>query len=189
MNKTNFWNDAARYGAVIGGVQVLFQLAHILVTQLIGIENVAAKGSLLLVVLNVAGIALFIFLLMKFTRRRAVACADAETGYSYGRCLGFILAMMLFAGILVAAWEILSRNVLFVDYNKRLLAEALKAVASMKSVTAAYGGDVLQMTRQSFFSPLAILTTSVFGMVIQGGFFGLFVSMAAKQEPNIFQNK
>lgn len=80
MNQTNFWNDAAKYGAVIGGASA--------VCSLLGDATGAGFFGLI-------GLALYIGLLLYYTRKRATSRSTREEEYGYGRRLGFIVAMAL----------------------------------------------------------------------------------------------
>ena len=85
MNQTNFWNDAAKYGAVIGGASA--------VCSLLGDATGAGFFGLI-------GLALYIGLLLYYTRKRATSRSTREEEYGYGRRLGFIVAMALFVGVI-----------------------------------------------------------------------------------------
>lgn len=93
MNQTNFWNDAAKYGAVIGGASA--------VCSLLGDATGAGFFGLI-------GLALYIGLLLYYTRKRATSRSTREEEYGYGRRLGFIVAMALFVGVINAAYTILA---------------------------------------------------------------------------------
>lgn len=86
MNQTNFWNDAAKYGAVIGGASA--------VCSLLGDATGAGFFGLI-------GLALYIGLLLYYTRKRATSRSTREEEYGYGRRLGFIIAMALFMALMV----------------------------------------------------------------------------------------
>lgn len=94
MTKTNFWNDAAKYGAFMAIAQILFSTAGLF------------WRSPLLSFLSVVVIVLMIYF---FTRRR-VTLYGADEGYSYGQCMKFIFWMACFSGILWGTWEIVGRN-------------------------------------------------------------------------------
>ena len=163
MGKTNFWDDAARWGALLALVQIVFST--------IGIFWKSSIVSLLSLVTVVT-------LLYLLTKRRTLLYG--ANGYSYGACMKYIFWMSLFSGILIGAWEIAARNLLFTPYYERALEESLKLVAPLYSTTQLDMASA--MIREMFFSPIWIVVLSILGAVIQGCFFGLFVSAFAKRE-------
>lgn len=167
MENKNLWNDAARYGFVIGLVSIGFNL----------LSQVRA-GMLL------ATISLVVFLVLTyyFTKRRAAAYGNGEQGYGYGRCLVFILCMMLFAGFLEGAYQILASKWLFAE----AYAANLDASLAMLNNTGFYTTEQLETIARMMRSPLVVLFSNILGSVIKGGFFGLFIAALAKREPNVF---
>lgn len=95
MRKQTFRSDASRYGAILGGVEIVFLLAGALL-----------RGNELLSLLELV---VFIFLLYRFTNRRATLYGAAE-GYSYGNGLRFIFWISIFAGVVCGAYEIVART-------------------------------------------------------------------------------
>lgn len=164
MEKTNFWDDAARWGALMAVVQILFSTVGLF-----------WKSQ----VLSLLSLAVFITLLFVLTKRRALLYGG-ENGYSYGQCMKYIFWMMCFSGVLVGAWEIAARRLLFPAYYEAALEESLKMVSSL------YGPAQMElavsMARTMLFSPIWIVVLSILGSVIQGCFFGLFISAFAKRE-------
>ena len=117
MTKTNFWNDAAKYGAFMAIAQILFSTAGLF------------WRSSLLSFLSVVVIVLMIYY---FTRRR-VTLYGTDEGYSYGQCMKFIFWMACFSGILWGAWEIVGRNLFFADRYEAMLKENMQVMASIYS--------------------------------------------------------
>ena len=171
MEKTRFYEDAARYGAWLGIAEAAFTALG------------SWKPSALLSLLDIA---VFITLLTLFTKRRAAQYGSAETGYSYGKCLKFILCMSAFAGILVGAYSIVASNFLYPEKYHELIDKTVGALAQ----TGLYGGAMLERMKElyekMFFSPLWVVVTNVFSLAIKGLFFGLFVAAYARREPQMF---
>lgn len=124
--------------------------------------------------------AVFVVLLFFFTKRRVLLYGRGENGYGYGQCMKYIFWMMCFSGVLIGAWEIVARNVLFASRYETLLGESLKAMASLYS--EAQLEMAVSMARTMFFSPIWVVVLSVLGAVVQGCFFGLFVSAFTKRD-------
>ena len=95
MVKNTFWNEASRCGAVIGLVSVFFALVGMLVPTIAFVANIAS-------------FVVTIYLLFYYTRRRAQRFANE--GYTYTQCLGFIVAIGIFAGIISGAYQIVASN-------------------------------------------------------------------------------
>ena len=173
MNKTRFYEDAARYGAWLGIAEVIFTALS------------AWKSSWLISLLDIV---VFITLLMLFTKRRAAQYGGKE-GYSYGQCLKFILCMSVFAGILVGAYSIVASNFLYPEKYHEVIDKTIGALAQ----TGLYGGAMLERMKvlyeKMFFSPLWVVLTNVFSMVIKGLFFGLFIAAYVRREPQMFDER
>lgn len=173
MKKQTFWSDASRYGAILGGVEIVFLLVGALL-----------RGNGLLSLLELV---VFIFLLYRFTNRRA-ALYGASEGYSYGNGLRFILWTSIFAGVLCGAYEIVARNWLFPAYYHEQLQQSLVALSQLK-LSNAQLSEVQAMSEQISFSPIWIVLGDTLGMLLRGLFFGLFVAAFTRREPDIFNEE
>lgn len=171
MTKTNFWNDAAKYGAFMAIAQILFSTAGLF------------WRSPLLSFLSVVVIVLMIYF---FTRRR-VTLYGADEGYSYGQCMKFIFWMACFSGILWGAWEIVGRNLLFAVRYEAMLQENMQVMATIYSEQQLE--LVAPMMRSIFFSPIWVVVSSVVGSIFQSCFFGLFISGLTRRNPDIFSER
>ena len=98
MNQTNFWNDAAKYGAIIGCVSAACSL----------LSDITGVG-----IFGFIGFAVYLWLLVHYTQKRASLYSTLEEEYGYGKRLGFIVAMALFIGVINAAYTILASRILF----------------------------------------------------------------------------
>lgn len=176
MNKSGFWSDASRYGAIIGAVEILFML----------LDRAVAGNSLLALLVSAANIVVFVWLLFRFTKQRSLL---SDEGFGYGQSLGYILAMSLFAGVLVGGYEIVARNWLFTETYQELVKEQLVLMQKMAAQNPALSLSELKSTLQEVtFSPIWVVVGSVFGMLIKALFFGLFVSFATRREESIFES-
>lgn len=174
MEKKNLWNDAAKYGAIMGLLSIVF-----------GVIANFVQGFWL----SLLALALFVTLLFLFTRRRVRIYGDGPAGYGYGQCLKYIFLMMLFAGILDGAYQIVAVNWLFAAHYDEMLNTTLATLASSGFYTEEQLDLVIGMTRNLMHSPLYLVFSSVLGAVIKGVFFGLIVSAYVKREPNVFAGK
>ncbi len=168
MKKSTFWNDAALCGILMGVAGAIFQFVAI-----------QWPTSTLL---SFCCLALFVVLLFISTKNRSTS---AKTdGFSYGQGLKFIFWVMVFAGIVTGAWEIVARNVFFTEKYEEVMNQALATVESF------YPADMfdmmVSMSRKVMFSPIWIVVASVLGSVIKGVFFGLFIAAFTRRNPDIF---
>lgn len=169
MKKNNFWNDAARYGVIMALLAILFDVLGFYV-----------QHSLL----SVLSLVLFVLLLGYFTRRRVAEYGTPESGYSYGQCLGFIVCVMLCAGFIEGAFMGVAVNWLFAAKYETALAQSVAILEN----TGFYTADQIEMIMKLMRSPLVQIFSGMFGSVIKGGFFGLFIAAFAKRDPDVFSN-
>jgi len=171
MANENFWNDAARYGAWLGIVEIAFTaLSTFSSTWIVSLLHLAAIIALLTV----------------FTRRRVALYGSGEEGYSYGKCLKYIFFMSVFAGVLLGAYSIVAANFLFPEKYRAIVEQTISALAQ----TGIYADTMLEQMKgiydKMFFSPVYVVLTNVFGMAVKGGFYGLFISAFTKRDENVF---
>lgn len=202
MNRNNFWNDAARYGAVLGLVQVVFgALENIVASSMsdwqslvkasgnamaVAQTQTSSGGQLLMSVITIVSLAVFFTLLLVFTRRRAAVVTSDGSGFSFGNGLKFVLGMSLCSALVFTAWEILSRNVIFHDWNAFVLDQSLELLSQSIKSTAMPLDELVASTRRAFYSPMMILMSVCMSLVIKGLLFGAFVALKTRREPDIF---
>ena len=171
MAKNNFWSDASRGGAILGLAGVVFSLLGM------AVSSIAFIASL-------ANFVITIYLLFYFTRRRATLYT--EEGFTYTQSLGFIVAMAIFAGIIAGAYQIIASNFLFSEMFEETVATS---IATLKQ-TGIYNNDMMDqmssMMRSYIFSPIPAFLSNIVGNVLLFGFYGLFISIGTKREPDIF---
>lgn len=171
--KGTFWQDASRGGAVLGLVYVVSSALGMYIPQIA-------------ILLSIITTVVVIYLMIYFTRKRAAMFA--KEGYHYGKCFGFSVAMGLFAGFVTGAYEIVAANYLFTEeYHYALSVE----VAAMRQLYGSFmTADSLDMMedilRAMMFSPIWVLLSQIFAQASNKAFFGLFVAMAAKRAPLVF---
>ena len=170
MGKTNFWNDAAKYGAAVG---LLLAVSTV-------VENsIVLSGRLglyvLLTVEWIAAVVLHYYLLHRYTRQRAMQRAEAE-GFSFGEAYGFIVAMSAFGGIISGAVQyIYVYGIIGYGRYVERTADALYAVMarngnvspSMENLLSQTVAQMHQSPEPSVFSAVGGgMLTRVFGLFI-----------------------
>lgn len=167
MNKSNFWNDAASCGVYMALLAIGFDI--------VGFYTQHALLSLLSLVL-------FVLLLTWCMKRRVAAYATDREGYGYGRCLGFMVAVMLCAGFLEGAFMSVAANWLFAAKYDAMMNSSI----SMLESTGFYTSDQLDLILHWLHSPLWLILGSMIGAAFKGAFFGLFIAAFTRREPNLF---
>ena len=128
-----------------------------------------------------------IFALVFYTGRRNAAIAGPE-GYSYGRAMGFVFAMMMFAGIVAGVGEFLMANFIARDYYDVINAAQIEVIMKVYQGTplesrALEMGD--QMVRM-LTNPFWLIFGSIINFVIKGGFLALILCAFVTKKPDIF---
>lgn len=172
--KNKFWNEASQGGAIIGLVTVTLSFIGMYVPQSVGF------------VLNLVSFVATIYLLFYFTRRRAAKFASE--GYSYAQCLGFIVAMGLFAGIVAGAYQIVASNFLFPEKYEEIYNTAIATYAQMGAFDNNMMDIMKTMMHSYIFSPIPVLISQVLASIFTYGFYGLFIAIGTKREADIFDN-
>lgn len=171
--KGTFWQDASRGGAVIGLVYVAS-------------SALSMYFSAVAMFLPIVTTVVVIYLMIYYTRKRAAMFV--KEGYHYGKCFGFSVAMGLFAGIVTGAYEIVAANYLFTEEYHYALSIEVQMMRDLYGgmLTADSLNMVEDMLRAAMFSPIWVLLSQIFAQASNKAFFGLFVAMAAKRAPQLF---
>lgn len=98
MNLKSFWSDALRSGAILGGVMALSAIFenYLLVSADLSLGSLSSFYALEALV----AVALYIYLLVRFTRCAAVL-AEQEVGFNFGQAFSYVLAVSMLAGVIV----------------------------------------------------------------------------------------
>lgn len=172
--KNKFWNEASRGGAILGLTAMAFALLAMVLPQSVGF------------VLNLASFVVTLYLLFYFTKRRADQFP--KDGYSYAQCLGFIVAMGIFAGIIAGAYQIVASNFLFPEKYEEMYNTIIATYAQMGTFDNNMMDTLKTLMRSYLFSPIPVLITQVLASIFTYGFYGLFVALGTKREADIFDN-
>lgn len=172
--KNKFWNEASRGGAILGLTAMAFALLAMVLPQSVGF------------VLNLASFVVTLYLLFYFTKRRADQFP--KEGYSYSQCLGFIVAMGIFAGIIAGAYQIVASNFLFPEKYEEMYNTIIATYAQMGTFDNNMMDMMKTLMRSYLFSPIPVLITQVLASIFTYGFYGLFVALGTKREADIFDN-
>ena len=171
MKKSSFWSDASRGGAIIGLVCVASALLGMLAPAIAFVCNLASFVAI-------------IYLLFHFTRSRAALYA--KEGFSYSQSLGFIIAIALFTGIVMGAYQIVASNFLFTEKFEETLATVISTYSKMGVMDNATMDKMSGMMRNYIFSPIYVLISNILSYIFYFAFIGFFISIGTKREPDLF---
>lgn len=140
MEKNNFWNEAAKCGAVIG---VILAVSNMLENSVFSTEGM---GFIYLMVLEFFAVAaLHYYLLHRYTRRRS-QLYTADEGFTFGQGYGFLLAVSGFAGIIVGVVQAVYLHLIvgYSAYIDRYVAWMTGLFAQMGSASSSVEGILSQ---------------------------------------------
>jgi len=165
-------NSAAKNGCIISLVLVVLLIID---WQLkISLYGNSAMGFLQFVTLTT--------LLYIFTRRMAISKGDA--GMTYGNSLGYIVSMMLFAGVIIGIFQYVMQNYIAVEYYKEIMDYAMLKAGGNTGSPAFEEGMALAQRLQS--SIVFVVLWTMFVMMLYGVVIGLVASAFLMRKPNIF---
>ncbi|MDR2885846.1 MAG: DUF4199 domain-containing protein [Rikenellaceae bacterium] len=179
-NKKSFNADAMVAGFVIGlGLFVVDFLSILMRWETGG----GALRNMLILILVIGGA-------VYFTRKRAALAGPA--GMTYGRCLGFTVVSMIYAGLLVGIGDVILYKMIFPAYYNEFVDTAIKASGKMLKNNPLFAGNQgqlkqsLEISRMLMTSPVFIILRNVFNVVLLGTLAGLFTSVLCKRPADPF---
>lgn len=171
--KKIFWTEALKGGTIIGLVSVAFSLA------------IQASGEVttLTKILNVASTVVGILIALGFTRRLSMQ-SDPREGFSMGRAVGFVVAMMAIAGVLTGIYSAVMANFFIHDDLMKTVDEMMAAMQD--TIPADSFEQTYNLMRSSFTNPLLLTISSVISNALFGVLYGVCVGFITRRQPNIF---
>lgn len=189
MEKNNFWNDAAKCGAVLGAVlSVSFILENLM--------TVSGKMSLyvLLTVEWIAVMVLHYYLLHRFTRQRS-GLYSKEEGFTFGQGYGYLLIVSGFAGIIVGLVQCIYLHLIigYSNYTAKLTAALTDMISRSGEVPASMESVIAQSLDQIQTAPVpSVLSTvwsGIFTSLFFGALFGLIIAGVLSRSPKPFDTE
>ncbi len=174
MKNTGFWRNAAIGGAIIGAVDVV--IAEIIIGFNLQGYHIGLLAFLL-----------FLYLLWFFTRRYAASRGDR--GCPYADCLGYIAAMMLFAGLVYGFIYAVSVVTFLREPTAASIEQSVELLGQMGLYSSSQLKQTEQMMNAIMTNPIIIFISSILSMIFKGVFFGLFIAMLTKRPANIFADE
>ena len=171
--RKEFWFEALKGGTLIGLVSVAFSL----------LAQGAGDKEWLATALSYGTTVVTVFLAVGCLRRFAMGFSRAE-GFSYGKGVGFVVAMMAFAGILNGLYTAIMAN-FFVREEVLAAVDAIMAQTQDMLPTMDFE-KTYDLMRASVTNPLLLTLSSVLSNSLLGLLIGLVVSINTRRQPDIF---
>ena len=167
-----FWREALKSGTIIG-----------IVTGCISMLQSFMESPAWSSVLGWLYYILLALLIYAFTRKIARMSRPSD-GFPYGRCIGYVFAMMIFAGVVMGLITSLTYNVI----APGMLTGTLDTTFGM--LEGMYSYDDMDRMYDMMYSmmrnPLVLILSGIITMCFWGGLFGLVTSAIAQRKPQPF---
>lgn len=166
----NFWNDACKYGAIIGAVMSL----GLVVQQSAMLSGRVVMMGLMWLLCAVV----YVFLLCRFLRRRRERY-DAETGFPFAHGFSFVVVMILLSALIKGVVLYFYRSVAvgYDDYVEKLIAMMNGSVSRGGGLPASMAGMYADMIRQIQELPEPSILATVWGAVVDNLFVGTVLAL------------
>lgn len=173
MTKKQFWQSASNWGMICG--VALFVVS--LISWALKLEM--NKMNWIVELMHFVVICPAIL----YTGYRNARLTGPE-GYPYGRAVGYMFAMLMFAGIVYGMGRFLLVNFIAREYYDAINASAMEAM-----LAAAQGSPVAEQIRSMgrwMTNPIILIIGGVIEMVVKGGVLGLVLAAFFTKKPDIF---
>lgn len=189
MEKNNFWNEAAKCGAVIG---LILAVSSVLENCVFLTEGM---GYVYLMVLEFFAVAaVHYYLLHRYTRRRS-QLYTADEGFTFGQGYGFLLAVSGFAGIIVGVVQAVYLHLIvgYANYIDHYASWMTGLFARMGTASSSMEGILSQAINELQNSPapsiLKTLWGGVWSSLVFGAIFGLIIAGVISRAPKPFDTE
>ena len=172
-NKKIFWTEALKGGTVVGLVSVAFSI----------VMQMSGEVTTLVKLLNVMSTVVTVLLLFGFTRRFAAQSNPSE-GFSMGKAVGFVVAMMAISGVLAGIYTAVMANFFIHD---ELMVVVDEMMAGMQDTIPADSFEqYYNLMRTMLTNPFMLTLSSVLSNVLLGLLCGVCVGFWTRRQPDIF---
>lgn len=171
----NLWSAAARAGLYTGGAVILVSI----VGALLRLDITASwLMSLLTYVAIAAG--LYIFASCR-------AGSYGARGFTYGQSMGYMLAILLFAGILIGAASYVMHALIWPEYYREAIETAVgRRLAKIPGIKMEQIEDGMAMGFRMMKNPLVMIFSGTFNTVFIGGLMSLILSVFVQKKGDPF---
>lgn len=187
MEGKTFWNEAAKWGVIVG---VLLSVSFVL-------ENLMTvsgrMGLYYLMMLEWIGVVVLHFwLLLRFVQSRSSLYGAAD-GFSFGQGYGCVMAVSAFAGVIVGVVQAVYLHLIigYQNYIERTITAMTDLISKSGSqMPASFEGILAQSFQQLRTAPVPSVLESVwsglFSTLLFGAVFGLIIAAIATRAPRPF---
>ncbi|MBQ3246949.1 MAG: DUF4199 domain-containing protein [Alistipes sp.] len=183
-----FWNDVASKGAILG----VLMLASNIFEHAMLLNGTMARMSIVGVEVLVVFV-LYIYLIYRFAKSHSLRYIPEE-GFPYGKAFGYIVAISLFASVIVGLGSYVFTHFIigykeYVDGIINMYTNILSSTPMPAQVAGIYEQTLEQIQAQPEPSIFATISSAIWNYLLLGGFVGLIIAAVVKREPNIFGNE
>lgn len=175
MDRKIFWFEALKGGTIIGLVRSAFALLQ--QSLLSGEKEKAAS------IIGIVSFVVLVVMVYGFCRKVA-SYADPAKGFSYGKGMSFVFAMMLFTGIITGLYSAIVNNFFTPDSLYEQINQTMVIYEGM--LPADQMDEAYDALVKSMKSPFSLIFSNTFANLLVGGFVGIFVCSLTIRRPDIF---
>lgn len=187
MEGKTFWNEAAKWGVIVG---VLLSVSFVL-------ENLMTvsgrMGLYYLMMLEWIGVVVLHFwLLLRFVQSRSSLYGAAD-GFTFGQGYGCVMVVSAFAGVIVGVVQAVYLNLIigYQNYIDRTIEAMTDLISKSGSqMPASFEGMLAQSFQQMRTAPVPSVLESVwsglFSSLLFGAVFGLVIAAIVARAPRPF---
>lgn len=185
---TEYWNDVASKGAVLGIIMLVSHIFKQMAVMHASASLVAAVG-----LEGLVAAVLFIYLLYRFAKRASLRFGDETLGFTYSQGLMYIVAVSLFAGVIVGlgGYIYIHYIVGYDNYVEQLVANVQNLIHSVGNLPSSVMRTYDDMLDAMAESPEPSVVNRVFSSMVNYGIWGLiaglFIAGFTKRNPDIFE--
>lgn len=187
MERKTFWNEAARWGVIVG---------VLLSASFVAENSMTTSGRLgfyyLMMLEWVAVVVLHFWLLLRFVRNRS-ASYGADEGFTFGQGYGCVMAVSAFAGVIVGVVQAVYLHLIvgYSNYVERTIEAMTNLISKSGSqMPASVEGMLAQSFEQLRTAPVPSVLQSVWGglfsTLLFGAVFGLIIAAVTTRAPRPF---
>ncbi len=194
MEKVNFGNEVLSKGAILGVIMLASNIVEQSAMIYGGTLGWMSFTGLEMIVVTV----IYIWLLSRFAKNYSVAVYESRREpkyFSYGEGLGYVVAVAVLAGVIVALGGYLFRHfaIGYDNYIKGYMQMLQNVLASSESEIPAamenvYEQVFTQMESQSEPSLIKTVLSGAWSYLMSGFVLGLIIAAVIKRAPKMFDN-
>ena len=187
MESKIFWNEAAKWGVIVGGLLS----ASFVLENLITVSGKIWLYSLMMFEW-IGVVVLHFWLLLRFVQNRSRSYGIAD-GFTFGQGYGCVMAVSAFAGVIVGVVQAVYLHLIigYQNYIERTIEAMTDLISKSGSqMPASFEGILAQSFQQLRTAPVPSVLESVwsglFSTLLFGAVFGLIIAAIATRAPRPF---